>query len=621
MKEKFAHDLRMVIALKRQEQQDIHRFYEAARSRTGKHAQMMGRFLRAHGLEELPGAWMALATKAVTLRDDALVQVVKQAGWDEERIIKLKEASYLWVADLYLSQFERLLARIDSLKLLTPFYRAILKGAHQVGRAMSQLNSSWTAQVVHGSNRMLARLFEGDEAKIIEHLASEELFDTHEGEVAERCYSVLVQKADGSFVAKSYAEAFEEEVSEVLEALATFKASLEGLEDEIYGEAGAWRDYLGAMYIALAERDRHRLIGRWQDVERAWMRITGPIQIGHPLEYYEDHYRRAVALEWDLRIDDPDASWARMHERMPAWYEELFDRLSTDEHHALKEISVANLRKVQLHIGIPLFYYGALFCGLFSAQVVPNDETVSWELGKKIFAYASMILESERAKPFYKIQEEVFEPSVLERYRRLLFKEEGLWYRVYDASTIGHECGHILWIDRESERKMNISGQFKNIEEFKATAGGLVAVFSSQDESLKEAVLVDHLRRLVALLAWRESSEALAYYIEALLHLSLMFESGYLRFDGKKLLVQDDRRDHFFRIFTNFYEELVRNYYLAKADPAPLLASRLVREEDGSWLPAGGEVRSFVLYYWVLYQQMGQETIEEQIRLKVLEEL
>jgi hypothetical protein len=36
------------------------------------------------------------------------------------------------------------------------------------------------------------------------------------------------------------------------------------------------------------------------------MKIKTPIQIGHPLEYYEDHFRKAVALEWDIRLTNPN---------------------------------------------------------------------------------------------------------------------------------------------------------------------------------------------------------------------------------------------------------------------------------------------------------------------------
>lgn len=34
------------------------------------------------------------------------------------------------------------------------------------------------------------------------------------------------------------------------------------------------------------------------------MKVKSPLQVGHPLEYYEDNYTHAVALEWDIRIED-----------------------------------------------------------------------------------------------------------------------------------------------------------------------------------------------------------------------------------------------------------------------------------------------------------------------------
>jgi len=46
--------------------------------------------------------------------------------------------------------------------------------------------------------------------------------------------------------------------------------------------------------------------------------------------------------------------------------------------------------------------------GLFSAQVVPNDEIVSKEEGKKIFAFSDEILQTTRAKPFLKLSNEIF---------------------------------------------------------------------------------------------------------------------------------------------------------------------------------------------------------------------
>ena len=52
----------------------------------------------------------------------------------------------------------------------------------------------------------------------------------------------------------------------------------------------------------------------------------------------------------------------------------------------------SNIDKTQLYISTPMLYYGAEFNGLFSAQVVPNDEKVSGECGKKIFAFVDFVV-------------------------------------------------------------------------------------------------------------------------------------------------------------------------------------------------------------------------------------
>ena len=68
-----------------------------------------------------------------------------------------------------------------------------------------------------------------------------------------------------------------------------FYESLEGLEDLVFNEKQAWQNYLLALIEAFEETNVHLLIDRWANVDKLWMQIRGPIQPGHPLEYYEDH--------------------------------------------------------------------------------------------------------------------------------------------------------------------------------------------------------------------------------------------------------------------------------------------------------------------------------------------
>ena len=147
-----------------------------------------------------------------------------------------------------------------------------------------------------------------------------------------------------------------------------------------------------------------------------------------------------------------------------------------------------SLKKVQLHIGRPALFFAAEFNGLFSAQVVPNDEIVSKELGKKIFAFSDEILQSQRAKPFLKLSRKILGQEILTLDRKVLFQNPKKWHQVYDITTIGHEYCHILWCDETTETIMNKNGNFKNIEEFKATN----TIFQNLDEKkmLKEGITI-----------------------------------------------------------------------------------------------------------------------------------
>ena len=77
------------------------------------------------------------------------------------------------------------------------------------------------------------------------------------------------------------------------------------LEDEIYNQKWDYIAYIQSLIVAFSEDKTDELVNKWANVDRAWMKITTPIQIGHPLEYYEDHFRKAVALEWDIRLTNP----------------------------------------------------------------------------------------------------------------------------------------------------------------------------------------------------------------------------------------------------------------------------------------------------------------------------
>ena len=115
------------------------------------------------------------------------------------------------------------------------------------------------------------------------------------------------------------------------------------------------------------------------------MDVKGALQPGHPLEYYEDAYTHAVALEWDIRLVDSEGiDELKFKEKVTKTYKRVCEKIKFDNAEINKAVS-ENIARTQLYISVPMIYYGAELNGLFSAQVVPNDESVSAKCGKKIF--------------------------------------------------------------------------------------------------------------------------------------------------------------------------------------------------------------------------------------------
>ena len=270
---------------------------------------------------------------------------------------------------------------------------------------------------------------------------------------------------------------------------------------------------------------------------------------------------------------------------------------------------------MQLHIGRVGLFYGADFCGLPSAQVVPNDEVVSKAHGKKIFAFPDNILQILRSRPFLRLSREIFGQEFMKEEREVVFNNRFLWFKLYDISTIGHEYGHILWVADDTEAIMNKSGNYKNVEEWKATTGGLMAFFMDDedealDPKLRLKVVRDVIKRSIGLIAWRETSEVLPYYMEALIHLQGLFDTGILDFDEakQKLLITIDDK-HYERLkkwYFKTYKDLVLNYYLPKQDPTPFLESYTLKEGT-TYMPRDEKINLMSKWYWDMYQKYGRE--------------
>ncbi len=610
MNEKFQRNLYRFYDLIGENQKKLGDYYKLIEDENYKNKKLreyIDKFLDECELRHNKENTLAVLSRLINLRDEQFMQVISKGDVSKKNIDKKRALGYLWAKKFHIEKQEELLKIINKEELLNEFYRELLKGIHKIGIALSHWQHDWNEHIINNINPSLKKEF-GDDVML--YLEENRLLDMDENKnITDRAYSVL-SKVNGKYKVFTYAQFFKKDVQKVCFLLQELVNKLQSLEDNDTNQKDNYIKYFKALDVAFGEVDRFKLLKRWKEVDRAWMKITSPLQVGHPLEYYEDHYRKAVALEWDVRLSNPKNIGANSTlVSINHMYQNLFIKINEGQEHIFKRTK-ENLKRVQLYIGRPAFYYASEFNGLFSAQVVPNDEEVSKEEGKKIFAFADNILDIQRAKPFLKIDRIVFGEKFLQKHRELMFEKEKLWHKVYEVSTIGHEFGHILWLDSDSEIIMNKSGVFKNIEEFKATAGGLVSFFMDEDKEIKEYVFSELIKRAVGLIAWRKADEVEPYYCEGLIHLKALFDCEILDFDEKFTIDMSEKKyEKLKKWYLVTYEKLA-THYLLKEDANKFLKLFACRE-DGDYLPCDDKIKSFVSYYWGLHQKIGRDVDSE----------
>ena len=599
------HDLQRIYDELQTRQQSLNEYYKLLEGDHCEAKELVENFLTKMSLPLNSDTSMAALTRLINLREDALDQVLQKADFSEEEIIEKKEEAYLYAKNMHLSRHEYLIAWIKSENLLTPFYRTLIEGVHYIGESMSQWQSAWTAHIINGVNRDLLEEHNGDEQAVFKMLQTKGLLDlAPNGEVGDRCYSVLIKDAKGEYRSVAYSDAFPSEVANLVSTIEDCIENLSVEKDEVFEQKAEWVAYFVAIKKAFAGHEPKKLIGLWANVDRAWMKITTPLQVGHPLEYYEDHFRKAVALEWDLRIVNPELQSGSMtRENIKKFSSKLADKIDGEVLPTVEKNST-QVDETQLYIGKPMLYYGAELNGLFSAQVVPNDEQVSSELGKKIFAYADFVMEGQKAKPIMQLSVETMGLDFVQEKRALAENNPDLWQEIYDVSTIGHEFGHILWIDGDTEMSMNETGQFKNIEEFKATSGGLMAFFENEKEELKKHMVDDLVSRAVGLMAWREVGEVLPYYCEGLIHLDILFGSGIITYD-EQVKIDYSKYDTMKERYQEVYKSLAQ-HYIDKED-ASVYLEQYTQKSSGVYLPVDTTILNFVETYYNRYKEIGQQ--------------
>ena len=215
------------------------------------------------------------------------------------------------------------------------------------------------------------------------------------------------------------------------------------------------------------------------------------------------------------------------------------------------------------------------------------------------------------AKPFMLLSSKTFSKEFLDFNRALLYFRKDDWYKVYEIATVGHEFGHILWVDFDSELQMNASGQFKNIEEFKATMGGIAYYFTQVDKPLLKELVFNTIARAVGLIAWMQEDEVLPYYCEGLIHLDVLFNAGILRYKGSfdttalEVNVNADTLKTLEKNYLDTYDKLIETY-LNKQDAKVFLENFAIKDDKGCYKPKNQEIRTFVEDYYAQYLEIGQ---------------
>ncbi len=607
--DRFFLDLQRVYDELNSRQAELNAYFEITKGKENKKArELVESFLEEVALPKNGESIVASLNYLINLREDNLIAFMQNMGLTQEQIDAKLELAYLFNSKVYLERFESFITFIEENNLLTPFYRAIFFGVHSVGEVITKWQTKWRNHIINRINRELFELFKGDEDKVYHMLEKENLLDCKNGEIADRCYSVLIN-SNGKYERVAYSDAFKDEVEQVSKRLDILINILSDLKDDVFNQKSEWIAYFKALKDAFLHNNPDELVEFWANVDRAWMKITTPIQVGHPLEYYEDKYRKAVALEWDLRVINPkEQEKSNTKDNIKKMAAKVANSLGIKAQKLISK-NLLQVDKAQLYIGQPALYYGAELNGLFSAQVVPNDEEVSREFGKKIFAYLDFVRESKKSKPIMQLAINTFGIDFILKQRDLINNNPELWNKIYDISTIGHEFGHILWIDSDTEVLMNKSGQFKNIEEFKATTGGLMAFFENEDASLKEYILDDVISRAVSLMSWREVTEVLPYYCEGLIHLELLYESEVMTVNDCMVKINYSKYENFKEIYKKAYIELAKAY-LEKTDANEYL-KLFTKKIDNIFLPKTEALESFVQNYYKSYKKIGNKVAKE----------
>jgi len=522
------------------------------------------------------------------------------------------DKAYNYVKRIYEDLAEKFIYKLEKEKIVSDFEIKIFKWVLSVWKAFNNFMPVWEKAITK-QNDILDKKFEWNSEKIMNFLREKKLLEIDEKwEETDRSYSVI---KSGKIV--SYIDAFSPQVNSIISALSDFIDDLEETNDE---QKHIYINYLEAIKNAFSQKDNTKSLSKWQKVDEAWMDMKWAIQISHPLEFYEDKYRKAVAPEWDLRIIDTETLDSKVEENIKNMYENIYDEIWKNKYAESYNFSKDNFNRVQLYVSEPVLYFWKNLNWMFSAQVVPNDEVVSEKFGKKIFAFPKMVLENKKKAPLMKLIKEILDEKLLNDYEEILGNSD-LFYQIYDIETIGHEFGHTLFLTKNTKILMNKkTWNFKNIEEFKATAWWLCSYFITHhlistkerevEQDFNKNIVILHLIRCIWLLKYREVSEVLPYYNESLIHLEIMFETSIFEIKDNKIILNFNA-ENFEKLKQKYifhYKKLI-NIYLEKLDAWEFLYDYVIVDKSWNNISKNKILKEFWNYYYDLYKKIGNEVV------------
>lgn len=593
-------NLAKLIHIKDQEQRKLNALIQWIKN-PGEEQKVLDAFLKELGVDATEETRFLAYSRIVNFKWEPLLEYLEK--YNLENIPNIEEKAYRWTQNYHFEIYERMLSEIKDAWILSDFYLEILQQMHQSGAAFCDFHIAWNHHLLHSINPHLEKKFWEHPEEIIRFLRENDLLDKgHWWIEADRSYSVVIE-TNGDYEVKTYAQAFPNETQAVIDALRDFQNALKPLEDTVYNKKKEYLDYLESIVDAFSETNRHELVTKWSKVDEKWMAIDTPFQIVHPIEYYEDKYRKAVSPEWDIRIDDTNTLQSEILWDVKHMYETLFDELWRDTYKASYEFSLDSLNRTQLHICSTYMSYGSRMTNMYSAQVIPNDAVITAKCGKKIFALPAFILESYKNAPVMQLNYDFFDREVLQNYKNCILWDPQRYYKIYDIETIGHEFGHTLWLDTDTEMLMNKkTGTFKDIEEFKATSGWLVSYFHNENLDLREDILTTHIMRCIGIMKYRKVTDVIPYYAECLIHLDMLFETGVIRYTNSKLSINysNEVYQKFKERYLEVYKKLALTY-LNQKDAWDFLFDYVIKEWK-SYNAKNPQLREILNQYYEMYE-------------------